>query len=318
MAYADGIKTIGNVTHIEHEGELFEVRDGAVYKGSGTTHKISDLYDPNFVAQNYLMKAGKRYRIVEGFGEFEVNNHFEENFENATTIRDLVSPSANWHSMLLQSPAAPTVEDYVSLRHDILHKGGDFVDNRIDVSHDVKHSGSRSARFYAVKPSWRMSLTKANLENELIFLEKGQDFWFSGWFFLEQGRPIGLIDLESSYMDESPGIRVLMDESRCLRVELKFATKPTFNVMDTVSDCTFPLRQWVKIEMHIFLSDDDGRVELWLDDKKMIDSTGRTLVLFDAIYDRLQVGITANPKKMDTVLYVDDIRVSDRPFAVKK
>jgi len=98
------------------------------------------------------------------------------------------------------------------------------------------------------------------------------------------------------------------------RVELKWLEKPTFKPPKDL-DVTFPRNKWVHVKVHFFLSEKaDGVAELWLDGKKVIEGKGQTLPFDGVVYDRLEVGISANPKKTTTVLFVDDVTVSDSPL----
>jgi hypothetical protein len=73
-----------------------------------------------------------------------------------------------------------------------------------------------------------MTCSKASLETGLAYFVRGDDFWYSAWYFIVGGQPLGLVDLESTYIDEGPGPRVLLSETGAPRVELKWADKPTY------------------------------------------------------------------------------------------
>ncbi|MFV2067868.1 MAG: heparin lyase I family protein, partial [Pirellulales bacterium] len=182
---------------------------------------------------------------------------------------------------------------------------------RVEPSAERSHGGEQALRLYAVSPSRKMSLTKASLDTELLHFIKGDHFWFSGWFFLEKGRPTTIMDLECSYIEKSPGMRVLFTEEMRPYLELKWMSKPTYRPQRSLN-VVLPRRRWVHVKVHLLLSEgNDGEAELWLDGMKVIEGKGQTLPISGAVYDRLQVGITANPKETTTVLYVDDVMVSD-------
>jgi len=309
------IRTIGNATRVEFQGQVRELVDGTVYDVVGTQRTpVDEFYDANFVRENYRQSGGVVYRIVPGYGEAVVHRSLADSFEDAEDIHDLIKPPpTSWTSMTIQSPASPTVADYVRLRSRILNRQVDFADNRIDVVTNRQVDGSKSLRFYATEPSRRMSITKTSIDNELFYLKNGDQVEFSGWFFLESGRLISLVDFESDYMVEAPGIRLMFDGGMRPFVELKFAMKPVFT-MNLGRDFVFPTGEWVKVDLHLLLADsENGRVELWMNDEKLIDQTGRTMILHDAIYNSLQVGITASPRNTETVLYADSISVKTTP-----
>ena len=78
----------------------------------------------------------------------------------------------------------------------------------------------------------------------------------------------------------------------------------------------FPVGRWVNVRMHLRLSERaDGRVELWQDGRKIIESEGPTLPLAGAIYDELEVGISAHSIGPGSVtLFVDDLMISADPI----
>jgi hypothetical protein len=72
----------------------------------------------------------------------------------------------------------------------------------------------------------------------------------------------------------------------------------------------------VRLRVHLFLSEkSDGVMEVWQDDTKVIDAHGQTLPTAKTIYDRLEVGLTANGSTEHAhTLYVDDVSISNRPL----
>lgn len=311
VSAADSMTTIGNKTQIVAGNKTLEVENGFIYDAGDNRRKIDQLYDPDFVRKSYTKENGKVFRIVPGYGKLAVQRTFSENFESGNTIKDLIGPGVNWTSMTIQGKASPNVKKYVELRHQILSGDSDFKDNEIAPSTRRKHSGSKSLRTFAKHASFGVDVNKASIDTELVYFTKGDDFWFSGWFFIEKGKPTSIIDLESTYMVQAPGIRMMLDDDMRPSVELKFAYKPTFT-MDPKVSYSFPTGRWVKVRMHVYLMDSEaGRVRLWIDNRKLIDQTGRTLTLFDAVYNSLQVGITASPPSIETVMFVDDVRISD-------
>lgn len=237
-----------------------------------------------------------------------------DDFEGARRVGDLFAPGRGWTSMTLLSPKAPLVADYLRLRNRIVRGESDFLDNRVEPSTAVTHGGGTALRTYAVPPSDTMVTSKASLDTELLHLAKGEHVYFSGWFHVSRGRPVSILDFESSAISGSPGLRLLLSEDDRLtpRLELKWGRKPTYRAAPGASLAT---GRWVNVRLHLLLDDGrNGRMELWLDDHQVIDATGQTLPVADAVYDRLQVGITANPAGVTTELYVDDVELSQEPI----
>ena len=203
----------------------------------------------------------------------------------------------------------------MDLRKRILNKVSDFVDNRVEPSSEIVHSGKRSLRCYAVPKSGGMMLTKAFLGTEMLHYMKGDDVWFSGWYYLaDGGKPFTILDLETTWYNERPGIRLMLLESGYLIVELKWFTRAKYRQRKG-HELSFPVGRWVNIKTHYRLSEkDDGIIEVWQDNVKIIDARGQTLLLPDTIYNYLEVGITAHTYgQKAATLYIDDIVISDRP-----
>ena len=296
---------------IPYQGSVFTVVQGCVFEVQGPLFVYVDrIYDPNYQSMYYQTVNGIVYRVVDGTTHYPVLLSMADGFENAATIRDLVGPARGFTTITLQSPRAPTVAQYVALRHNILNNGGNFLDNRIEPSAAQAHAGTQSLRAYAVPAGGGTTVSKASVESELMHFTKGDDLWFSGWFYIGQGTPTGIVDFETSFVEDDPGLRVLLDTSYHPRVELKWGDKPVYLA---IPGTTVPVRKWFHLRLHAFLSEGtDGRVEMWLDGKQVIGATGQTLPMSDILYDRIEIGITANETGTSEV-FVDDMQVAKQP-----
>ena len=100
-------------------------------------------------------------------------------------------------------------------------------DNRIKVSRETAHSGSSSLKCYCALLSGIIT-AKASLTTSLMHFVKGDDVWFSGWYLVPEGAglPLTLVDLESTWINEHPGMRIMLDPPGFLMAELKWAHKP--------------------------------------------------------------------------------------------
>jgi hypothetical protein len=233
-----------------------------------------------------------------------VSRNFSEDFERAASTDDLLTPS-RWHYSTTDPKRADQEGNYYNLG------------NRITVSRDVVHGGNASARFHA-RPSSRIA-SKSSLSRNIMYFKKGDDVYFSGWFFFEDTPSIydaggfTLFDLESTFM-KSVGLRTIFRINDSLTFELELP-KTQFR-QDRGSEVSFPTRRWVHIETHAVLSDEAGLVEIWQDGRKVLEKKGRTLPLADTVYDRFEIGITAiaQGSKYEKVLYVDDVAISDSPI----
>lgn len=151
--------------------------------------------------------------------------------------------------------------------------------------------------------------SKCSLDNEWLFFYRGDTYSVSADFYIESGTPTGLLDVESSYLFQGPGMRVLLDTSLVPRVQFKFGDNPNYR-QDGVP-VPVPSGQWFTMEMQIYLSDTSaGLIRLYLNGNLIIDKEGRTLPTPDAVVTRLEIGITANSNPTDCITYVDNVNVS--------
>lgn len=300
---------------VEQDGVRYELRRGGVYevKPGGERVLIRRIYDADFHEKNYEVENGVTYRVDEAANvRLPVLRNFRESFENAPDIQSLIGPGRGWSGFTLQSPRAPEVRDYNTLRQRIMRRQSGFLDNIVEPSTERARTGAASLRLVAAPPTRRMTVTKSSLDTGLVYFRKGDHFWYSGWYYLEEGRPLGVMDLESSFIEDGPGMRVLFSEDGRPRMELKWADKPTYRAANPAYLRT---GAWTNIKVHLYLSErEDGVIQLWVGETLAVNARGQTLPVKDAVYDRLQVGITANPPGSRSVVYLDDIEVSTDPL----
>ncbi|MEO8451614.1 MAG: hypothetical protein ABI647_17605, partial [Gemmatimonadota bacterium] len=85
--------------------------------------------------------------------------------------------------------------------------------------------------------------------------------------------------------------------------------KPKFRQAGPVA---VPKRQWVTIKAHLVFYEVNGTIELWQDGVRVLAATGATLPLPFAIQTNVEVGVSATDRA--SVLYLDDVRLSSKPF----
>ena len=297
------------------EGVIYNVYDnGAVYAydvGDSEWIYISHLFDAEAYAAAYQTSDGVTSIIVDGEAYPTFQDKYED-FEDATTFRDLLGLAPQWTSINLISPTTRTPEESNELRDCLIAQTCDFRDNRIDLVKDNFVSGETSLRFSAVSPTSDMVTSKSSMQSSLTHFENGEDLWFSGWFFVEQGMPYSIVDFENDHFLESPGPRVVIQDGK-LAVELKFADKPVYQQF-VDSEVDFPSNRWVNVKVHLVLSDTGaGKIEVWQDNIKVIDSFGRTSPTYNSVISKWEVGITATDQ--ETVMYVDDVVLSKQEIS---
>ncbi len=303
---------------VEHEGTAYKLVNGDLYRVAAPDRLVfvEKLYDKDFQKENYTEKGGQVLRVDSDTGKtYPTRRHFEEGFENADRIGDLIGPERGWTTFTLQSVKTPTIPDYNRLRSRILKGECDFMDNRVEPTSEIAHSGTRALECYSVAPSPKMVCAKASLSTELLYFVKGDDVWFSGWYFIsEGGMPFTLMDLESTWIKEHAGMRIMIEDGAAM-FELKWARKPKYR-QPKANRVPIPVGRWVHLKARLHLSEAmDGRAELWQDGVKLIDEHGQTLPLANAIYDSLEIGISAHSFGPEpATVYVDDVAISDKPI----
>lgn len=312
----------------ESEVELTVVEKGVTYKlyraalwrvnsRSGKWEFVEQIYDPDFYAKNYVKRDGVIYRKAAKGELLPVRRRFSEDFENAKTIRDLIGPQRGWTEFALWSPKAPTVKDYVQLRQRILSGQSDFLDNRLEITSEVVHSGKSALKAYSEAPVRDMVCAKAYVATELLHFVKGDDVWLSGWFYVPEGSemPFSVMDLKTTLIKQYPGMRITISGGKYACYQLKSGNHPYYS-QPRGKEVPFPVAKWVHLKAHLKLSDkDDGVIELWQDGTKIVDARGQTLPLANSVYNYVEVGITAHSTCPHPVtLYVDDVSLSDQPL----
>ena len=302
----------------EHEGTTYKLVDGDLYRVASADRLefVEKIYEPNFREQNYTEADGQVWREDRESGQrFRATRNFAENFENADRITDLIGVERGWNAFTLQSPRTSTVPEYVQLRNRILQGQADFIDNRVEPSSEVVHSGARALKCFCLPPSGSMTCGKSSLSMELLYFHKGDDVWYSGWYFIaEGGMPLTLMDLETTWIKEHPGIRIMIEDGVAM-FELKWAVRPKYR-QPVTSRVSIPVGRWVHLKACLRLSEKtDGRVQLWQDGQQLLDERGQTLPLAGSVYDSLEVGISAHSFGPEpATVYVDDVVISDQPI----
>ena len=304
-----------------YEGIAYALIEGDIYSvdiNNNLLLFIVNLHEKDYYENNYIVIDQTVNRWVTPLAIFiPVKRHLQDNFENANTIHNLIGFDRGWTDVIVQSPAAPRKNDYINLRNSIFFGLSDFIDNRVEPSPAVVYTGSRALYTHAVAKTSEMVVSKAFLGSQSLHYLKGDDVWFSAMYYIdpEEGTPQTIMDLETSWYRERPGLRLMITDVGHLQVELKWIIRLKYRQLGG-QEVQFPKGQWVHIETHYYLSDeDDGVIEIWQDGVKIIDEQGQTLPIASTIYNYLEIGITAhNSDSEDVTVYVDDMVISDQPI----
>jgi hypothetical protein len=301
-------------------GTTYKIYNGSLYRVNERAHKwefAQQVYDPDFYAKNYIERNGTICRKASNGELLPVKKSFADDFENAKQLVDLIGLKRGWTSCELQSPKTPTVNDYVKLRNRILKGESDFLDNRVEPSSEVVKGGKNSLRAVSMPPSRGMVTAKSSLSTELLHFVKGDDVWMSIWCYVPvgSGMPFTVLDLETTWISQHPGMRIVILDGKHACFQLKGFEHPYY-CQPKGKEVLFPTGRWVHLKSHLTLSEkEDGVIQMWQDGQKIIDTYGQTLVLAQAIYNSFEIGISAyNEQGKTAILFVDDVSISDQPM----
>ncbi len=191
-------------------------------------------------------------------------------------------------------------------------------ENTISIDTTMRHSGSKSLKFFAAK-STDHGLSKCSVLKQNMAFWNGETMRVSGWYYLpgtESHQWLFLFDLEEQVaVGAGPGIRLALVDNR-IRVEHKFNEKDI--VQTSGSEMDFPRDQWVELTWEVKLSQKNkGSVKVWQNGQLIISSDKERTLPKDflyslqgtkGMYSSVEVGITANSSDNDLTLYVDDVR----------
>ncbi len=226
-----------------------------------------------------------------------VNNNFQESFDDISKFEELfLKDASRWHNF------EKTYED-----------------NYLEIVSNRSYSGKNSLKMHALPYDEKIT-SKVSLKREGFEFKEGDDAWFSAMYYLEDvedSSNLFLFDLEDSEIEllgkkPSPGRRFYLGEQGEIISDLgKWFSKEIFYQKEG-EEIAFPKGQWVKVIVHMYLSVDNGLMEVWQDGAKVLERRGVTLPRKDMAYNRFEIGITANGnEEYAQTLYVDDVLISN-------
>jgi len=144
---------------VKHEGTTYKLVNGDLYRVASPDRLVfvENIYDKDFREKNYTQHDGQVFRVDADTGkQYPTRRHFEDGFENANLITDLIDIERGWNSFTLQSASTPSVREYVQLRNRILRGEAKFIDNRVEPSSEIVHTGARALKCYSLPPTPKM------------------------------------------------------------------------------------------------------------------------------------------------------------------
>ncbi|MFO0714431.1 MAG: hypothetical protein U0353_31610 [Sandaracinus sp.] len=266
---------------------------------------LFDDFASAFVVQDCAL-----HRRADDGSLVAVGPRFDADFEGVDDVCSLLGPEHRFTAMTLQSPRAPEVADYVALRQRVCNEHAPFLDNTLTVTAEAAHEGTRGLRSFAVAQDAVLAAgahpSKASVESELVHFVRGDVATIDLWLRVVDGLPLGLVDLETTFVTEHPGPRLLVTEDGHLEGELKWGDRPRFPSLPGAS--AIPIGRWFHLVVELALEPDDtGHLRVTLDDEVVIDADGQTLPLPNTILNSLELGLTS--ALVETTLDVDDVHV---------
>lgn len=246
---------------------------------------------------------------------------FEDGFETVNGSLEELFPSdaSRWTKLQQTDPTTAT--------------------NEISISGSEFSEGKDALRVFAYQSDSQLS--KMDIEKGGLNIRSGDkvtiraDFFISGTQSLEN---LLLIDLEccscwdpnvgDNYGSENqcPGVRLMMSGGNdYLAIERGKISGVTLEQ----SEITFPRNQWVSVQWEMTLSDsDNGQNKLLINGIEVINENAMNMpnaqifrdvfanegIEFNlqqpTFYERVQIGVTANPTAADVELFVDNFSIS--------
>ena len=207
--------------------------------------------------------------------------------------------------------------------------------NVLELSQDLASEGSTALRIVS-QPADDV-LSKADIEKGGLQLPVGARLTISADIYLRAAgslEDLFLIDLECCSCwdpdvpdNQCPGVRLKLDgEAEQLSIERGKILGSTLRS----EHVSFPRDRWVNVRWSMLLSplEEEGRNELFLDGERVLDLSGKNMpnaeelrALFadngvdfelqePLVYERVQLGATANPTSTQVEVLLDNVQIS--------
>jgi len=191
--------------------------------------------------------------------------------------------------------------------------------NSISIDTNIVHSGNKSLKFIAEKSDDDVVSKCSFAKQKMAFYEK-ETVQVKIWYYLAGNNNcewLFLLDLEEqAAIGAGPGVRLGMVDNK-IRMEYKFLESDV--VQTEGSEIDFPRNQWVEIIWEVKLSQKNkGAVKVYQDgqliiNKDKIATLPKDILYFQqgtkGMYQSIEIGLTANSRDNDMVLYADDFDI---------
>ncbi|HLP13727.1 MAG TPA: heparin lyase I family protein [Flavobacteriales bacterium] len=228
---------------------------------------------------------------------FDGPDFYSDDFESYNSLEELLSnDDVNWSFTQLTSP-----------------------ENTIKPDTSIKHGGNKSMRFSSKKSDGKF-VSKCSIAKQNMAFWEGETLRITAWYYLQgtqSAQWLFIMDMEEQVaIGAGPGMRLaLVDNKIC--VEHKFYEDDLFQPQN--GGIEMPRDQWVEIIWEVKLSQKNkGVVKVWQNGQLIIDASNTRTLPKDLLYSQqgtkgmvssIEVGITANSRDNDLVMYVDDVLI---------
>jgi len=259
-------------------------------------------------------------------------NKFSENFEKYESVQDMFKLDfSRWHQMTLQENDLKVIRNPIKdcIISDI--ECYPESENSISLDRQNRYRGKQSLKLHVSPTDTTLGKKSAiGIRRHLFDFKDGDDIYFSGRFYVESEegnkKPtlrnlifMGFRAAPSSWRyRKEPGRFLLFDQRSYIASDLLYwLPKPEIYNQQVLEEVDFPLNKWVRVRVHIKLAtnNEEGLVEVWQDNKKVLYYPGKTIPESRTVYSILELGIL---KHFDVdngqTIYIDDIQVQDQAF----
>ena len=257
------------------------------------------------------------------------SNVFEENFEDVEKVSELFTADfSGWHQISNQNNE---FKFFKNPTKNCLTAPVDCTtntnQNHISLSQEIRRRGKNALKL-TVQPTANQFGRKASLSlrRQNLDFKQGDDIYMTGWFYLEgEQKPntqeftfLGFRSADRSWRyRKEPGRFFLLERNNYLASDLLYwIPRPDTYRQSVLEEVAMPFNKWIQIQIHMKVSaDDDGLVQIWQDDKKILHYPGATIPENKTILSILEIGILNHrDQKNSQTLYLDELRISNKPL----
>ena len=287
-----------------------------------------------WLAHQFIYQTPNQRLMAEKIREQNTVKAFTEGFEGISTESQLFADDwSTWHELVLQNnnrsirrPIKYCLINYLSCATT------PSLGNHIELVQDIRRRGKNALKFQAGPfPNRWLKGSKVALRRQLFNFKKGDDLYFSGWFYFtgeddkrnsetDNLKQLSFLSFRSANKNlrtyGEPGLELFVHSKNHLAARITNWSPGMPEIQqDLLNRVKIPLNQWVEIKVHLKLSEDEnqGVIEVWQNKNKVLSQRAQTLPSADSVYSILEIGVSSNLNENETqTFYVDNIALSSQ------